>query len=493
MNPSNKLSPSIVYETIQSTFNIKIKTPITNYKNSTTKLELICPNCNTLFERSFNKLKTGVHKTCNSCAKKLAGENKKLNIEYCKNFAKKNNCKLLDDKYINSSTKMNFIGTCGHEYQTNWNSFTQEKKFQCSKCGNLKKGKHHRHTYETILNTCNKNNNKLLTTKEQWENLEHKYPILECPKCKNPFERINKYIIKSKTKLCAKCSGSLPTSSYEIEIIQWLSSLGIKTEQSNREHLNGQEIDIFIPSKNIGIEINGIYYHSELFKPDKYYHYKKTELANKKNINLLQFWDIEWLYKKEIVKSIILSKIGISQNTYDARKLEYKKILNKSLVKDFLNNNHLQGHINGDSYGLFNNNELISLIVIGKGRYDKSSTEILRFCNKLNSNVRGGFSRLLSNIIKELNLANLISYCDLRYSNGNSYLKNNFRLSEITEPNYYYFNNKKDRLYHRSLFQKHKLTNLNSYNIKKTEKEIMLDEGYNLVYDCGQLKFKYIN
>ena len=351
-SPINKLNSDVVYSEIKS-YGIKIKTHVADYKNTTTKLLLVCPKCNNDFERSFNKLKTS-HKMCASCAKKFGGfAVNTLTIEHCKKIAKEKGCELLTENYINSTTKMKFLGKCGHEYETTWNFFLNDNKHQCNACSEKNRGYSLRLPYSEIVKTCKHNNTKLITTQSQWDSKEHKYPIIECPKCGAHFERINKYIKKSITKLCSKCAGALPVSSYENELVEYLQSKNIKIEQSNRKLLDGKEIDVYLPKYNLGIEINGVYHHSEQFKPDKYTHFNKTELAKQKNIKLLQFWDIEWINKKDIVLSIINSKLGISEQIYDARKLTVE-IVETDVAKSFLNSNHIQGVINSKAnIGLF--------------------------------------------------------------------------------------------------------------------------------------------
>ncbi|MEI6219617.1 MAG: hypothetical protein WCP86_12010, partial [bacterium] len=46
-----------------------------------------------------------------------------------------------------------------------------------------------------------------------------------------------------------------------------------------------------IPGKNMGIEVDGIIWHSELFgKKDKTYHLNKTNRSQTKNVDLIHIW-----------------------------------------------------------------------------------------------------------------------------------------------------------------------------------------------------------
>jgi hypothetical protein len=114
-----------------------------------------------------------------------------------------------------------------------------------------------------------------------------------------------------------------------------------------------------------------------------------------------------------------------------------------------------------------------------------ASEELIRFCNKLNTSVVGGASKIL----KHSNKIKFISYCDLRYSDGNLYKKLGMTMLRKTIPNYYYTLDK-IHLLNRIHFQKHKISEAGD---TRTEKEIMYANEYRRIYDCGNLVFEYSN
>ena len=59
-----------------------------------------------------------------------------------------------------------------------------------------------------------------------------------------------------------------------------------------------KEIDIYIPDKQIGIEYNGIYWHSEIYR-DSIYHINKKIEGIKNNINIINIWEDDFLLKEE--------------------------------------------------------------------------------------------------------------------------------------------------------------------------------------------------
>lgn len=275
------------------------------------------------------------------------------------------------------------------------------------------------------------------------------------------------------------------TSSIETEIISFIKSIYSNEVITNtRKVIPPLELDIYIPEKKLAIELNGVYWHSTKYK-DKNYHLAKTLKCENRGIQLLHIFDFEWEQKQEIWKSVIANKLGVTSNRIYARKCIIKEVSSMN-GKIFFDDNHLQGGLSrGKHIGLYVDHELVSCLSYGASRFKKDEIEIYRFANKLNTNVVGGFSRLL----KQIEYKEIISYANRRWSTGNVYSKNGFELVDETPPNYFYYKN--GETYSRQKFQKHKLKEMKSYSDEKTEEQIMDEEGYLRIYDCGNLKYKY--
>ena len=311
--------------------------------------------------------------------------------------------------------------------------------------------------------------------------------LWKCIKCGNEFEDD---IANGTIPRCTKCLPLITgNSNLEKEIISWLYNLTIlRLKEKERSLIHPKELDIYLPDHKIAIEFNGLYWHSEIAnKKDKNYHLNKTNSCKAQDIQLLQIFEDEWLNKQSIVKSIIKAKLNLYDQTIYARKCQIIKITDIKLVRSFLNENHLQGYIySKQNYGLYYNNELISLACFTP---KKDYYEMTRFCNKLNYKVIGGFSRLLKSFEREFNNPKIKTFADLRYSIGNVYLKNGFILDHISLPNYFYTKDYKNRL-SRIQFQKHKLSKkLEFYDETLTEWENMQLNGYDRIFDCGNLVF----
>jgi len=255
--------------------------------------------------------------------------------------------------------------------------------------------------------------------------------------------------------------------------------------------LGNKELDIYIPELKLAIEHNGLPYHSSNIKSDKnkYRHINKTNLCGSLGVNLLYIRGDQWQLKQNIVKSIIKNKLGITENKVFARKCIISE-LDSTATKTFLNENHIQGHFDSSiRLGLFYNNVLVSVMTFSKSRYNKNvDWELVRFANKLDTIVVGGFSKLLKHF-QQKHSGSIISYCDRSRGFGDVYLKNGFILQNtIVEPSYSWTNN--HTVYNRLQFTRKSIkTKLKLFDESLTVDENMFNNKYRIIYDSGQLTF----
>lgn len=278
-------------------------------------------------------------------------------------------------------------------------------------------------------------------------------------------------------------------SKAEKEIIEYVNSFGFNFNKTKRILNLNYELDGYDETTNIAIEYCGLYWHSEAMNKHKNYHFQKWKECYEKNITLLTIFENEWMYKQEIVKSILSTKLGKNTNKIYARKCEIKEIKH---IKQFYEHNHIQGHVNSSiNLGLFYENELVCALSFSKPRFNKHyQFEITRFCNKLYTNVVGGFSKLFSYFIKQYNPESILTYADLRYSNGELYRNNGFKYLGLSPPNYWY--TKEYNLESRVKYQKHKLQKiLPVFDPTLSEKENMLNNKFNIIWDCGNAKYEW--
>ena len=339
--------------------------------------------------------------------------------------------------------------------------------------------------------------NKLLTMKNVLPNFTKEYYLDSnnkifnylCKECNTYFDSES---ITPQKIIC----GCMQHRSYmEYQLENWLISLNIKNIEPNKRKFEDSsrqlEADIYLPDFKLGIDLHGIFWHSEIHKRNDY-HKNKYLYFLSLGIQFIQVFENEWEFKQDIVKSIIKNKLGMNEKIF-ARKCEIKEITYND-TRDFLDINHLQGNINGRyNIGLYYENELVCVSVFGINRFKKDeSIELLRFCNKINFTVIGGFNKLLKYFEKTYTPKLITSYIDLRYFTGNGYNTNGFVNDGVSEPNYFYFHNSTKLgmiLHNRMEFQKHKLKDkLKNFDENKSEHDNMLDNGYLRIYDVGNMR-----
>jgi hypothetical protein len=284
-------------------------------------------------------------------------------------------------------------------------------------------------------------------------------------------------------------------SEAEFEIMKFIEESTIQGDRSL-----GIELDIL--SNDFAIEYNGLMFHSfgiskytmfnnyELESKNKNKHLLKTKIVESNNLQLFHIFENEWNNKKEIWKSVINSKMGRTTKIF-ARKCIIKEVDSKT-SKWFLDNNHLQGNrYSKINYGLYYNDELVSLMTFGSPNNSKSfEYELIRFCSKLNYTIVGGASKLLKHFEKIIKPKSLVTYANKRWSLGNLYKTIGFTFSHESNPNYFYFKEDDDILFSRNKFQKHKLSKLlENFDNNLTETINMYNNNYRKIYDSGNLVF----
>lgn len=234
----------------------------------------------------------------------------------------------------------------------------------------------------------------------------------------------------------------------EKDLNEWVKSLGFETKKhfikeytKTNKYKSSYEIDIFIPSKNIGIEFNGEYWHSDKAIHDKNYHYKKSLVAEKQGIRIIHVLETYWgnSDKRVIYETIIRNALGAPVTKIRAHNCEIKEITTQE-AKEFFNTNHLGGYVPSKlSYGLFYKGELVQAELFGGSRFNKNiEWESIRGCSKLGYMVYGGYEKVLKHFIKEYDPKTIISYVDFNIFSGKLHEHAGFRFKKYTGPDHWY-------------------------------------------------------
>jgi hypothetical protein len=291
---------------------------------------------------------------------------------------------------------------------------------------------------------------------------------------------------RSNLPICTMCNPIGDSQSIkEKEVFEFIDS--IYEGDIIQSYRDGLEIDIYLPELKIGFEFNGLFWHSEKFK-DKNYHIEKIDYFKKRGIRIIYIWEDDWVNKRKIIESQIKNWISSISKRIFARNCFVKEIKSK-ISTDFLDNNHIQGKDKSIiKLGLYYDDELVSLMTFnkseGRKRMEESEWNLSRFCNKLDTVVIGGASKLLSYFIINKNPKRIVSYADKDWSNGDLYYKLGFSLINESGPDYKYIVDGK-RI-HKSRFRKSNL------NTDLTESQEMKKSHIDRIWDSGKMKFEYL-
>jgi hypothetical protein len=278
-------------------------------------------------------------------------------------------------------------------------------------------------------------------------------------------------------------------SSYNLKFKELLESLGIKYSREYAIVRYAYDFKV----GNVLIEIDPFATHNSLWgvrgKPgiEIDYHQKKSRTAEELGYRVIHVFD--WDDTMKIIKSF-----DKTENVY-ARKCSILNISTDDCGR-FLNEYHLQGSCKGQDvrFGLYYNNDLVSVMTFGKPRYNKTyQWELLRYCSS--KNIIGGAEKLFKHFIKEHNPESIISYCDRSKFRGNVYGKLGFTLKLEGKPSRHWYSPKETRHITDNLLRQRGYDQLfnEHYGKGTSNEELIIKRGYVPIYDCGQDTYVWSN
>lgn len=246
-----------------------------------------------------------------------------------------------------------------------------------------------------------------------------------------------------------------------------------------------EENDYFILESNnqkISVSIIDLFRYSEVGESFKAKNQQLLvrEKFEKQNLSILQLRTNELEAKPQIVRSMVLARLKLLTNKIAARKMRFEKIESKE-ANSFFEENHLMGtNSKAVGYGLRDGNKQLLAAMSVRYFEENKTLEIIRFCSKNFWVVQGGFGKLLNKIVDIYDPASIVSFCDLRYGSGESYLELGFeKVSVSLGWGWTDFKQVYNRLRCRA--------NMDSRSL--SEKEQAREFGWSKIYDAGQAKF----
>lgn len=314
-------------------------------------------------------------------------------------------------------------------------------------------------------------------------------------KCEKEHEWQSYIYSRTANHHCPECFNTNGVSSIEKQLQSYLLSIiNPSTLQFNvRNILNGKELDVYVPGKNIAIEFNGLYWHSEATGKTKTYHYDKWLACKNQGIQLIQVWEDDWRDRKLIVEKMLANKLQVpGQEKVFARKTIIKPV-NSADSHIFLEQNHIQGYVPGSiRVGLYNSDNLVALMILKKEPTTQGTQlNLLRYATSVS--VPGGFTKLLTHVEKTYNPTKIITFSDNSISDGNLYRTNGFVNIKEIPPDYTYLVNRARKHKFNYRINRFKTDLMLEYEVGLTESELAALNNLYRVWDSGKIKWERKN
>lgn len=298
---------------------------------------------------------------------------------------------------------------------------------------------------------------------------------------------------------CPICGHS--SSRREAEIAEYIKQLigGDNVTTRDRSVIPPKEIDIYVPEFKIGVEYNGLVWHSERFNKDKHYHIDKLNACNKKGIKLIQIFEDEYTNHKEIVNSKLNHILGQDNNLPKiyARRCSIREISYKESA-NFLEQNHIQGKTVASVYlGCFYDDKLVGVMTFKQERKDSSKWELSRFAGDISYVCCGVGGKLFKYFVNLYKPSEVKSFADRRWTTNecdNLYTKLGFRVDGYTNPDYHYYSTSigAQRI-HKFNMRREILIKKYGADPNDSESEMTRKLGFEKVWDCGLIRYLWRN
>lgn len=255
--------------------------------------------------------------------------------------------------------------------------------------------------------------------------------------------------------------------------------------------IGSKSFDIYVPDQKTVVEIDPSYTHSHLpnhytnSPVDKTYHRDHTYLAEENGYRCIHIFDWD---DPEIIADMLMQHTVVY-----ARFCRIERI-SSSAASEFEDRNHLQGRCAGQDicYGLFFGDDLISVMTFGKPRYNPAySYELLRLCTLRGYAVVGGAERMFKHFIEDYHPKTIISYCDRSKFSGEVYTRLGFKHIRDNYPNIVWSKGRAKITNNMLLAHGYDRLFGTSYGKGTDNKELMIQNGWRPVYDCGQGVYVY--
>lgn len=244
----------------------------------------------------------------------------------------------------------------------------------------------------------------------------------------------------------------------EVELGEFIRSIlpdNVSVVINDRSVISPLELDVYIPEKNIAIEFNGLYWHSDLMDKisvddntrnqidqdtptsTRNRHHYKWKRARERGVQLITVWEDDWRDRKDTVKSMLAHKLGISDHDRIYARKTSIRYIDYAVSSKFLNQHHIQGSTLGSVHMALEHDG--DIVAVSVWRKNKDTLYLDRYATSVN--VIGGMGKLLKEGIKwgrAEGLTEIVTFADHEVSDGGLYNRLGFSLDKELEPDYSY-------------------------------------------------------
>lgn len=325
---------------------------------------------------------------------------------------------------------------------------------------------------------------------------------ITCRTCATKFDQTYDHHI-TRRQGCPKCSHHL--SRAEDDIFRLVSAFAPDTKQRVRGAFgDARELDVYVPSKQLGIEYCGMYWHShgsaDKEKTDKFGHQKKHAACEAAGISLLTVFETDWVQHKLAVTRAIRARLGKLRGRLMARNLALRAVDHGEATK-FFDKYHVQGGAGaGETLGLFHKDKLVACMRFtfggnDRGRATKAWT-LSRYATRVS--VVGGASRLFRAFVAQFQPDTVKSFSDSRLFGGKMYEHLGFELESESAPDYMVWHPRLGVL-PKTKFQRSEIAarqaelgvtvDFDASNDPRSETDMTYLLKCRRIYDCGKKKW----
>lgn len=463
-----------------------------NYTKSTLKVDIGCPE-HGVFQQTPNDHWTGYG--CPKCGVVKTRESltytQEQFIEVCQR-KHGNRYDYSSVEYTKSSDRVTII--CPEH-----GKFTQKATHHmmgsaCPSCGVATRSAAQLKSEDKFLQeVIQKHGDKYDVSKVDYKGANRKVVVV-CPK--HGEFKITPHCFSVRGHGCPSCVSHYTKPHKEIE--STLKLWGADFQSTVRNIIPPKELDIYIPSHSLAIEMNGVYWHSVTEKTSAFErnaHLDKFTACEKRGIQLLQINEFEWrdARTRDVWSSIIQSKLKRTRKVH-ARNTVFRPV-SREEAQEFLELNHLQGAPLTPrwNFGLYLKNppqELVGVISFSWHVHDVS-LNLLRMAFKLNTTIVGGAHKLFKNALPLMPQRDIVTFSDNRYSTGAVYPLLGFHLNKKLSPSYQWFF--RNKLLDKRKCRRKRLSLLlgSKYASELTEHQNMYRAGARCLYDAGYKRWVY--